>query len=109
MVIDNRQRIREAVQTAFDEVMKEHSRQELIDKKMQEISERMNKLDARMQTISHVFMSGANSVDLSEFGEPFESDSLKIYVDTKNNKMRVSEKRNPFSRVSFCLYQPLPL
>ena len=121
MVADDRQQIiKEIAQTALDRmrkehldgVMKEHSRQELIDKKMQEISERMNKLDARMQTLSHVFINGANSVDLSdlvEFGKPFESDSLKIYVDTKDNKMYYvandTKKHTEYTELSEDIYE----
>ena len=87
MVADNRQRIKEAVQTALEGVMKEHSRQELIDKKMQEISERMNKLDARMQSISHIFSDGFNfkMSDLVENNDArIENGGVRVFVDMEN-------------------------
>ena len=97
MVANDRQQIiKEIAHTALDRmrkehldgVMKEHSRQELIDKKMQEISERMNKLDARMQSISHIFSDGFNfkMSDLVEINDAHvEGNAVRVYVDTRND------------------------
>lgn len=88
MVADDRQRFRKSIQIAVDKAMKEHSRQELIDKKMQEISERMNKLDARMRSISHIFSDGFNfkMSDLVEINDAhIEGNAVRVYVDTRND------------------------